>query len=142
MAHGGAVNFGKKVLNAVPGIIGGGAQAVGQGISRGAKNIWNLAESAKSPALHKAIVTGEPEMTRQFPIFSTEQQDALSQILQQALGQYKNVQTDFAPIAEQARNRFEQQTIPSLAERFTALGAEDSSAFPQQLGQEIGRAHV
>lgn len=43
----------------------------------------------------------------------------------------------FAPIAQRARTQFEQQTIPSIAERFTSMGAgaQSSPAFAQLLGQ-------
>lgn len=44
-------------------------------------------------------------------------------------------QFNFGPIEEQARSGFTQRIIPSIAERFTALGAQRSSAFPQLLGQ-------
>jgi hypothetical protein len=47
------------------------------------------------------------------------------------VGQYK---FDFNPIAQEARTNFAQQTIPSIAERFSGLGAQKSSAFGQQLG--------
>jgi hypothetical protein len=42
---------------------------------------------------------------------------------------------DFGPIENQARTNFAQNTIPSIAERFSGLGAQRSSAFGQQLGQ-------
>lgn len=38
---------------------------------------------------------------------------------------------DFAPIATAAQNRFQQQTMPSIAERFAGLGAQRGSAFNQ-----------
>lgn len=43
----------------------------------------------------------------------------------------------FAPIAQRARTQFQQQTIPSIAERFTSMGAgaQSSPAFAQLLGQ-------
>jgi hypothetical protein len=43
---------------------------------------------------------------------------------------------DFGPIAQRARTQFEQQTIPSIAERFNTLGrgALSSSGFAQTLG--------
>lgn len=41
----------------------------------------------------------------------------------------------FAPIAQKARTQFQSQTIPSLAERFTSLGGQNSSAFQGALGQ-------
>lgn len=44
---------------------------------------------------------------------------------------------DFAPIAEQARTQFKEQTIPSIAERFTGMGggAQSTEAFKRSLGQ-------
>lgn len=40
----------------------------------------------------------------------------------------------FEPIEEQETRRFQQETIPGLAERFTGLGGQRSSAFGQLLG--------
>lgn len=43
---------------------------------------------------------------------------------------------DFAPIAQQARTQFNTETIPTLAERFTAMGnGQRSSAFEGALGK-------
>ena len=52
----------------------------------------------------------------------------------QGLGQN---QSNFGDIANQARSNFSQQTVPSIAERFTSMGAGGgrSSAFGHQLGQ-------
>lgn len=55
----------------------------------------------------------------------------LMQLLQQGGGQPGS----FTPIAQKARTQFQTQTIPSLAERFTALGGQNSSAFQGALGQ-------
>lgn len=41
----------------------------------------------------------------------------------------------FQAFAAPARRAFQEQTIPGIAERFTGLGAQRSSAFGQQLGQ-------
>lgn len=74
-----------------------------------------------------------------FQRFSNPQQQAQNQLLQQALaglGQGQN-QFNFAPIAQQARTNFAQQTVPGIAERFSSLGsggAQRSSAFGQALG--------
>ena len=93
----------------------------------------------------------DPQLLR-FENFDPQQKAAILQILQQILpqigqpgvdlsqgapapfdlGQYK---FDFAPIAQEARQNFAQQTVPSIAERFSGLGAQKSSAFGQQLGQ-------
>lgn len=40
----------------------------------------------------------------------------------------------FEPIAQRARTQFQTQTVPGLAERFTALGGQNSSAFQGALG--------
>ena len=74
---------------------------------------------------------------QQVPNFSPQEQGIL-QLLQQ-LGIYglQNPYEGFEPIAQQARNQFAQQTVPSLAERFTGMGSSSlsSPAFVSQLGQ-------
>lgn len=77
--------------------------------------------------------TGTPERTMLFNRFSPDQQQALSSALQQALGGLGQNNFDFAPIEQQARENFSQQTIPSIAERFTSMGAQKSNAFNQAL---------
>lgn len=77
----------------------------------------------------------------QIPRFDQKQQQAIMQILQMALGglQPNQFGSQFNPIADEARTQFSQETIPSIAERFTALGGEGgqrSSAFAQTLGQQ------
>lgn len=88
--------------------------------------------------------TGTPARTEQIQKFSPQQQSALNQLLSQGLQgvQPKNPQafgSQFEPIANLARSEFQQQTIPSIAERFTSLGggnnALSSPAFASQLGQ-------
>lgn len=82
------------------------------------------------------FLLGTPAQTMRFPRFTEEQQAGLQQILQQALGGLQQpLGADFEPIAQQARTQFEQRTIPTLAERFTAMGGQRASAFPQALGQ-------
>jgi hypothetical protein len=60
----------------------------------------------------------------------------LMQLLQPGMQSQQNYQSAFAPIAQQATNQFYSQTVPSLAERFTALGGgQNSSAFQGTLAQ-------
>ena len=69
--------------------------------------------------------------------FNPQQQQAFSQILQQALSGLQNPTQGFEPIAQNARQQFNTQTIPSLAERFTSMGGDSrqqSSAFAGALG--------
>lgn len=61
--------------------------------------------------------------------FSPEVQSQLQNLLQGS-------STAFAPIEQQARQQFQTQTVPALAERFTSLGDNRrSSGFEGALGQ-------
>lgn len=80
---------------------------------------------------------GSPSRTQQFTNFNPQQQQAFAQILQQALSGLQNPQQGFQPIADNARQQFNTQTIPSLAERFTAMSGDSrqgSSGFQGALG--------
>ena len=71
------------------------------------------------------------------PQFTQDQAGALNQMVQQGLSGMQNLpQANFGPIAEQYKTQFQQQTIPSIMERFTSMGAggQRSSAFEQALG--------
>lgn len=85
----------------------------------------------------KQFLIGQPGQLQQFPRLSPQQlglQSSLGGSAQQLLPQVQQG-FDFAPIAQQARTQFNTQTVPSLAERFTSLGAQNSSAFQGALGQ-------
>lgn len=83
---------------------------------------------------------GQPEKFEQIQRYNPQQLSALQNILSMGLQGLKGMQNvdpyaGFAPIAQQARSQFEQQTVPSLAERFTGTGgALSSPAFASQLG--------
>jgi len=89
--------------------------------------------------------TGRREKQVQAPIFSPEHIPQLNQLLSLLMGSgqgqqglLKNVfgaDASFGPIADEARTQFQQQTIPSIAERFSSLDGQRSSMFPQYLGQ-------
>jgi hypothetical protein len=56
-------------------------------------------------------------------------------IMQRAQSSLQGNPSGFAPIEQQARQQFQTQTVPSLAERFTAMGGgQNSSAFQGALG--------
>lgn len=79
--------------------------------------------------------TGAGPTAEHIQQYTPEQQSAFSALLQRGMGgigQQKPV--SFQPIAERARKQFQEQTIPSIAERFTAMGLQDSGYFPQILG--------
>lgn len=57
-------------------------------------------------------------------------------LLSQTMKTLQNTNFDFAPIAQQARANFMTNTVPSLAERFTAMGGGlSSSSFQNAIGQ-------
>lgn len=106
----------------------------------------------------KDFLVGKPGKFQQIPTLSQPQQNLANfaggggqNLLQMLLGNIMGggmqsggmqgglggIGTGFAPIAQRARTQFQQQTIPSIAERFTAMGegAQSSPAFAQLLGQ-------
>lgn len=84
-----------------------------------------------------SFLMGTPGHAENIARFTPQQQQALNQILSQALGSLSSQNLDFGPIEQNARTQFQQQTVPSIAERFTSLGrgAQSSSGFSQALGQ-------
>jgi len=88
---------------------------------------------------------GKKEQVQQVPTMGPEQQQLLSQLLGglggplsgglQGLQQLLSGDTE--AFEKPLMSQFFQQTVPSIAERFTGLGAgaQGSSAFTQQLGQ-------
>jgi len=83
------------------------------------------------------FAAGTPAQLHQVNRFSPEVQTALQQLLGQGMQGLQNPTQGFQPIENQARANFNQQTIPSLAERFTGFtgGASSSPSFISQLGQ-------
>ena len=78
----------------------------------------------------KSFLFGDKAKTEQFPRYTQEQQDVFSQLLQQG-----KENTDFSGIESAARKNFSENMIPSIAERFTAMGGgQRSSAFQSALG--------
>ena len=119
-------------------------------------NMTSSTASEVSGLKNPSFFKGVPAQNLQLQRFTQPQQSVLNQLLQlasQKLGQnlnqptaqYPNPQSlarfnqpfDFAPIEKQARLGFERETVPSIAERFTAMGnnALSSGAFASQLGQ-------
>lgn len=92
---------------------------------------------------------GEKSKTKTKPIYNPQQEDLLNQIMaamQPGLGSgFQNLQNILGGDQESmdafqapARRAFEQQTLPTIAERFTGTfgtGSQRSSAFGQSLGQ-------
>jgi len=71
---------------------------------------------------------GKPEF-KQLQRFTPEQQSSLSQLLSQGMAD-----TDPSLLEDRYRSQFERDTVPGLAERFTAMGGgQRSSAFEESL---------
>jgi len=105
-------------LGSILGLLGGGLGLGGAALGLGKKGI-------------SKFLSGTPGQEQQFQKFTPDQQSALDQLLQQGLGE-----TDFGGIEDLARKRFSEDTIPSIAERFTAMGGgQRSSAFESSLGR-------
>lgn len=68
---------------------------------------------------------------------SQQENSVLQYLLSQGMNGLQNPQQGFQPIADRARSQFNQQTVPSLAERFTSLGSNalSSPSFANQIGQ-------
>lgn len=91
---------------------------------------------------------GKGEKTKQIPRFSQQQQGALDQILAQSQGAlqpaFQNIMNLLSQDPEAmkafeapAMRQFQEEILPTIAERFTSTlgeGSERSSAFGQQLG--------
>jgi len=92
------------------------------------------------------FLLGKGEKTEQFQRFTPEQQ-ALQNRLIGGVGQQlpqgfeflnqilSNDPQAMAQFEAPARRAFEEQTLPSIAERFSGMNAQKSSAFGQQLGK-------
>ena len=79
----------------------------------------------------------QPAQNQQISRFKPSQQMALDNLLQQGMSGLQNLNQsyDLAPIEQEARSQFQSQTIPSIAERFTAMGSGPrSSNFIGRLG--------
>lgn len=96
----------------------------------------------------KQSLLGTPGRIQALPNFSKEQQGLLGQLVGGlggqggALGGGLDVLKQLlgggsGSFQDQAQRQFQEQTIPGLAERFSGMGAgaQQSSAFGQQLGQ-------
>lgn len=80
---------------------------------------------------------GKQQQYRQVPTQTPQAMQALQQLLSSGTQGLQNPYAGFDPIQEQFQKQFETQTVPGIAERFTALGSggsQRSSAFQNALG--------
>lgn len=73
-------------------------------------------------ALGSLFGKSQKAQTTQLPTLSPQQQALQAQAGQMAIEGLQDPTRGFDPIAQQARSRFQTQTMPSLAERFTSFG--------------------
>jgi len=80
---------------------------------------------------------GQPAGVGQVNRFVPQQQNTLSSLMNMGMQGMQNPYAGFEPIANQARTQFQQQTLPSIMERFQSLGnnAMSSGALKTELGQ-------
>jgi hypothetical protein len=138
-----AKRFKKGVKGALGGAAAGAAAgsflpvigpAIGAGLGALAGGITGLSD--KKNKIGNAAF-GTPEEVQQHSNITPEQQNILQYLQQMGIQGLQNPYGGFAPIAQQAQNDFYQNTVPSLAERFTSMGngSLSSPAFASQLGQ-------
>jgi hypothetical protein len=112
-----------------------------------AQGVNNIGKQPKFPRLRSAwegvkkgagnFLFGNPGGVEQYSTATPEQQNVLQLLQQLGVQGLQNPYAGFAPLAQQAQNNFYQQTVPSLAERFSSMGSNSlsSPAFASQLGQ-------
>ncbi len=66
--------------------------------------------------------------------YSPEQQQILNYLLAQGKSRLENPNVGFEPIEEEARSKFQSESLPSIAERFSALGGSDTSGSSDLIG--------
>lgn len=78
---------------------------------------------------------GKKEQFQRIPTQTPQGMEALQMLLSGGMQGIQNPMAGFEPIAQQAQKQFSTQTVPGLAERFTAMGGgQNSSAFQGALG--------
>ncbi len=125
-------------LGGLQGLLGGAGAGAGIGsVVPGIGTAIGAGVGALGGGLAGLFGGGKEGGVQQAPKFNPQQQQILQFLLQQGQQGLQNPSAGFAPIAQQARSQFNQQTVPSLAERFTSMGQNSvgSPAFASQLGQ-------
>jgi hypothetical protein len=109
-------------------LLAAGGAGLGYGVGKGKEALFGKGTSG---GLGEFFM-GAPEKEMRFQRFGEGQQDILGQLLQQGFGEVSGT-----GIEDLARKRFQEETIPGIAERFTSMGAggQRSSAFQGALGR-------
>ncbi len=127
-------------LDTIQGALGGAGTGAGIGSYTG--NPAGAALGAAGGGILGALMSllsggGQQGGLQQAQNVSSEVQSILQFLLQQGQQGLQNPYEGFDDIAKQATNQFNQQTVPSLAERFTSLGNASLSSpdFAANVGQ-------
>ena len=84
------------------------------------------------------FLLGTPSRFERIKKFDPQRGAAFGDILQQALSGLQEVRGDFAPIAEREVSRFKRETVPSIAQRFTTMGAQSRGSGLEEALQRGG----
>lgn len=125
-------------LGALQGALGGAASGAALGnIIPGIGTAIGTGIGAVGGGLGGLFGGGKKGTVKQVPTVNPQQQNILNYLLQQGQQGLQNPYAGFDALSQQARTQFNQQTIPSIAERFTSMGnaSLSSPAFASQLGQ-------
>src|SRR6185437_8745100 len=141
----------EKVKNKVPNVAAGGAGGAAAGAALGkyfpvvgpaiGAAVGGVG-GALAGGLHEGNVGKEIKEgifgtdVEQAPTVTPEQQNILKYLQDLGVQGLQNPYAGFAPIAQQAQNQFYQETVPSLAHRFTSLGnaSLSSPSFASAVG--------
>lgn len=83
---------------------------------------------------------GTPSRFEKIKRFGPGQEAGIEQMLSQGLGGLKEGPPSFEPIRERAMKTYQQDILPSLAERFTSMGAQRTGGFGearQRSGEDL-----
>ncbi len=118
----------------------GGMQQPGmQGYGSGSVQPFQIGSQGMKPLKKRSGIgeffLGKQERFNQTPTQTPQAMQALMQLLQGGMQGLQDPYAGFDPIAQQAQEQFQSETVPSIAERFTAAGGgQNSSAFQGALG--------
>ncbi len=76
---------------------------------------------------------GLPEGGMHFPKYGQQGMDTLNQLMSMGLQGWQQNQPQWGPVEAEARNNWNTQAVPLLAERFGGMGARNSSAYEGSL---------
>lgn len=117
-------------LGTLPGAIGGGILGAGAGL-------FDQFSGGNNPE-QGSFLTGRPQGVQTVGNYNPRQNEIMDMLL--GLGQkgLQNPYEGFEPIANYARKNFQENTIPTLAEAFSASGSNASSSpsFQTALGRQ------